>query len=158
MITKVFDSVYVSDINSAINNETIEAILNVSLQNVNDRYKVLKENILRIPINDDAILPSDLFYKFKMANDFIDAQIKRGNSVLIHCVAGQNRSIGFVIAWLIDRQRWSFKDAHAHLKNKTKENGLNIDLSGQFIKQLNDYEIIIYKYNAFKDKTCITYI
>ena len=83
MITKVFDSVYVSDINSAISNETIEAILNVSLQNVNDKYKVLKENVLRIPVDDDAILPSDLFYKFRMANDFIDIQIKQDNSVLI---------------------------------------------------------------------------
>lgn len=61
---------------------------------------------MRIPVNDDLRPESiqTLYRAFPEAVRWIDAKLKRGNSVVVHCAAGQQRSAATVAAYLM----WKF--------------------------------------------------
>jgi len=54
---------------------------------------------MNIPINDDV--STDLFRVLPKAVAFIDASRAKGTNILVHCHAGQSRSVAVVVAWVL---------------------------------------------------------
>lgn len=54
---------------------------------------------LRISLHDDPGAPIELY--FEQVADFIDAHVRAGHNVLIHCYAGISRSVTLVIAYML---------------------------------------------------------
>jgi len=52
------------------------------------------------------------------ACDYIDEMRGSGKSVLVHCQQGVSRSASIVIAYLIRKNRWSYREAFAFVKGK----------------------------------------
>jgi protein-tyrosine phosphatase len=61
---------------------------------------------MRIPVNDDLKPESiqTLYQAFPDAVKWIDTKLSRGNAVVVHCAAGQQRSAATVAAYLV----WKF--------------------------------------------------
>lgn len=68
---------------------------------------------LKIPIFDDGNV--DIRTYFEQAFEFIDQGCAHG-CVLVHCCAGQSRSVAFVIGYLMSRKGMSYEDAFGHVK------------------------------------------
>lgn len=68
---------------------------------------------LKIPIFDDGNV--DIRTYFEQAFEFIDQGCEHG-CVLVHCCAGQSRSVAFVIGYLMSRKGMSYEDALGHVK------------------------------------------
>jgi protein-tyrosine phosphatase len=117
---------YIGSRASAAKSETftifnVEAILNVS-DNVPFYFTKEEEQFifgkeiqkLRIPVQDSA--EEDLAQFFQQATDFIQVNLEKGKSVLVHCSMGISRSASIVIAYLIRFDKMSLNEAYRHLK------------------------------------------
>ncbi len=68
---------------------------------------------LKIPIFDDGSI--DIRAYFGEAFEFLDQGCQHG-CVLVHCCAGQSRSVAFVIGYLMSRKGMSYDEAFSHVK------------------------------------------
>jgi len=53
---------------------------------------------------------------FKDVFAFIDEAMARGESVLIHCLAGAHRAGSTGIAWIMYKHQWGFEQSFEHIK------------------------------------------
>ncbi|KAJ2933431.1 hypothetical protein H1R20_g3669, partial [Candolleomyces eurysporus] len=68
--------------------------------------------------------------------NYIDAALKSGKNVLVHCHQGVSRSAAVVIAYLIRNQAMTFDNAHSFLRRKRA----CIKPNSGFMKALQDWE------------------
>ena len=68
---------------------------------------------LKIPIFDDGSI--DIQTYFEEAFEFMDQGCRDG-CVLVHCCAGQSRSVAFVIGYLMSRRGMTYEEAFGHVK------------------------------------------
>jgi len=73
---------------------------------------------------------------FRETGEFINAAIREGGQVLVHCFAGVSRSATVVIAYLIAYHQMSYKDAFALVQNRRPW----INPNPGFCAQLRRYE------------------
>jgi hypothetical protein len=78
----------------------------------------------------------DIITFFDVCNTFIDASLKRGVGVLVHCDAGISRSASFVIAYLMKLFGKSFEQTYGYVKTKRHR----IDPNIGFVYQLKLYD------------------
>lgn len=107
-INKISDFLYISNWDTANNpyeleKHNIKAVLTIETSNKpNHILKYYKENnidYLYLYLND---LPSENITKyFDISYDFIDKNIKNGNNVLVHCMAGISRSSTLILNYLM---------------------------------------------------------
>jgi protein-tyrosine phosphatase len=74
---------------------------------------------VRIPVNDDLRPESiqTLYSAFPDAVKWIDSKIKKGNMVVVHCAAGQQRSAAVLAAWLMWKFGYSVDMAVEYLRS-----------------------------------------
>ena len=74
---------------------------------------------MRIPVNDDLKPGSiqTLYQAFPEAVQWIDAKLKRGNAVVVHCAAGQQRSAATVAAYLMWKYGYGIDQSIDYLKS-----------------------------------------
>ena len=85
------------------------------------------------PVDDISEIPPSLFMA---VNNEIEKAINSGKKVLVHCGAGVSRSVTFILAYLMWKNKWTHKEAIA----KTGFNWLHpvmVDNLKRFEKFLN---------------------
>lgn len=117
-ISKIIDGLYLGDIRCASNLKilklhNIKYILNVT----DDIPFFFKKNFeyARIPIKDKPDVDISVFFNY--SSSYIENRIRDGN-IFIHCYAGVSRSSSIVIAYLIIKKKYSYKDAYNLVKSK----------------------------------------
>jgi protein-tyrosine phosphatase len=80
-------------------------------------------NGIRIPVDDDLSKKSlnDMFIAFPEIVEKIDEQLKKNNKVVVHCMAGQQRSPAVIVAYLIAKKNFTLFDAIIYVREKRKE-------------------------------------
>jgi len=78
----------------------------------------------------------DMTQHFDEAITFIEEQLNAGRNVLVHCHAGVSRSATIMIAYLMTKNQWGYKEALAYLRTKRKW----VRPNPGFEKQLIGYE------------------
>ena len=67
------------------------------------------QKVCRIPLQD--LEDEDIKQYFQPAIDFIDDALACNGKVLVHCHAGQSRSCSIVLAWLMQREKLTLRQA-----------------------------------------------
>ncbi len=67
-----------------------------------------------IEADDDEKDPLEA--KFQRVHEILEAAEKADKVALVHCAAGISRSATLVIAHLMLRNKWPYKEAHAHVQ------------------------------------------
>lgn len=82
---------------------------------------------VRIPVNDDLRPESIqfLYQAFPEALKWIDSKMARGNMVVVHCAAGQQRSAAVLAAWLMTKFGYSVDQAVDYLRRVKPDAFLN---------------------------------
>lgn len=73
---------------------------------------------VRLAVDDADDEIARLFGMWKRAVPFIDASVKAGKTVLVHCYAGQQRSAATVAAYLMYKRKLTPKQAIAYCKKR----------------------------------------
>lgn len=152
-IDKISDFLYISNWETSNNpyvlkKYNIKAILTIETNNKpNDVLNYYKQNnidYLFLYLND---LPSENIKKyFDVSYEFIDKNIKKGNNVLVHCMAGISRSSTLILNYLIrkyyEQNRYQNKCSECVLNYflqalRTKRPIINPNTG--FINQLKNY-------------------
>ena len=87
---------------------------------------------IEIPDYEDA----NIQLHFKKSNEFIEAAINNGKSVLVHCMAGISRSASLVLAFLVEKRSLTLNSAYQLLKTSRP----HVFPNSGFRKQLRDFE------------------
>ncbi len=112
------------DIDQLKLDQKISAVLNVQtdddmaywgidLATLETHYRKLKIEVQRIPVRDFD--PDDLRRHLPECVKALDALLKLGHKVYVHCSMGVNRSPSIVIAYLTWIGGWDFEAAYDHV-------------------------------------------
>lgn len=117
-ISKIIDGLYLGDIRCASNLKILKLHKIKYILNVTDDIPFFFKNnfeYARIPIKDKPEVDVSVF--FNHSSSYIENRIRDGN-IFIHCYAGISRSSSIVIAYLIIKKKYSYKDAYNLVKSK----------------------------------------
>ena len=117
-ISKIIDGLYLGDIRCASNLKFLKLHKIKYILNVTDDIPFFFKNnfeYARIPIKDKPDVDVSVF--FNHSSSYIENRIRDGN-IFIHCYAGISRSSSIVIAYLIIKKKYSYKDAYNLVKSK----------------------------------------
>lgn len=115
-MTAILDGLYLGNIDDAFSSKLTmhpTAVINCAKELPMSPYAVAYMKLDLADSTRERILPH-----FADTNDFIDAQLKMGRRVLVHCAAGISRSATIVIGYIMYRHKMPFKDAYAYVKEK----------------------------------------
>lgn len=139
-VYRVLGGIYISSVKPLVNGENlmqkygINNIVSVQKEPIPQTYK--NYNRLQVPIDD--LDNENLFLWFQAVNDFMDSALKQGK-VLIHCNAGQSRSVSFVVAYLMKRYHLNYKQALYAIQRKYGKD-LKAQPNDGFVLQLHLYK------------------
>eukprot|EP01121_Diplochlamys_sp_Union-15-3_P003296 TRINITY_DN13145_c0_g1_i1.p1 TRINITY_DN13145_c0_g1~~TRINITY_DN13145_c0_g1_i1.p1 ORF type:complete len:292 (+),score=39.89 TRINITY_DN13145_c0_g1_i1:50-925(+) len=134
--TQIVDNLYLGSYQNAtspiqISNLKITHILNCASECVTSMP--YDANIIHFKVDWEDHNEFNIDSEFEKCFQFIEAA--NGN-VLIHCYAGKSRSASLVIAFLMKKHKWSFRQAMSYVKMHRP----NIDPNPGFISQLEKFE------------------
>ncbi|KAJ2308121.1 tyrosine protein phosphatase yvh1 [Coemansia sp. RSA 2706] len=69
-------------------------------------------------VSIDDLPEENIIQYFPQCNRFIDHALKEGGRVLVHCMAGQSRSVAAAAAYLMQKERLTAEQALAAIKEK----------------------------------------
>ena len=153
-MNKITDNIWLGDYESSIHvenlkKEGIKKVLTI-LEYRPPNYKE-EDNIKQKVISIGDLPIENIIKYFGECINFIDGEEK----VLVHCMAGASRSASVVIAYLMWKEKKSFKDALDFVSNKRSSVFPNDGFKDQlklFEKLLkeNDYDLSKIKFNEIK--------
>jgi len=115
--SKITDNLYFGSYTSA---KHLEELKNRKITNIltlgNLKPMFPTEFIYKIVTIED-IETEDILSHFEIMNSFIDEAIKNG-TVLVHCAAGVSRSGAAVIAYVMTKNKLTYKEAHKFVSEK----------------------------------------
>lgn len=84
---------------------------------------MLHENGIRLAVDDDMNRQSiyDMFLALPNIVQQIDTQLQNNKQVVVHCLAGQQRSPAVVAAYLISKRGMELEDAIRFVREKKKD-------------------------------------
>eukprot|EP01119_Soliformovum_irregulare_P003294 TRINITY_DN13654_c0_g1_i1.p1 TRINITY_DN13654_c0_g1~~TRINITY_DN13654_c0_g1_i1.p1 ORF type:complete len:180 (-),score=17.19 TRINITY_DN13654_c0_g1_i1:85-624(-) len=111
----------------------------------------LNQSITRhyIPLNDFG--KSKLDEVFDQCFEFIEKGHATNCKVLVHCVAGINRSASITMAYLMKKNNWTFEQAYTHVRGRRSQ----VFPHMSYVSQLLAYETHLYgscSYEMPRDK------
>lgn len=137
MITKITDQVSIGDSSDArhADNKLFDSTLNVAIDlDIQDGFRWRhKVGLLDGPGNHPAT--------FFAAVVLLDSLVKSGKRVLVHCHAGQSRSVMVVAAWLTAQNPASSLDAHLNNVMASRK----VDAYRQELYALAAYTVLTWK-------------
>lgn len=100
------------------------------------------DNNLRIPVNDDMSREAlhGMFLALPKAVEVIESQLKNKKLVIVHCLAGQQRSPTVIAAYLMTKQGYKLEDAITYIRSKKKD---AFFWSVNFKDSLEQYEMML---------------
>lgn len=114
----------------------IKHILNVAVECENSfPYDF---NYLRLELFDSPS-QTDLFAKFDQSFQFINKARDLNQRVLVHCRAGQSRSVTIIIAYLMFTLKWNLTRAYSYVQRRRPSISPNLGFMGQ----LTEYEALL---------------
>uniref|UniRef100_A0A6C0JAC2 Protein-tyrosine-phosphatase n=1 Tax=viral metagenome TaxID=1070528 RepID=A0A6C0JAC2_9ZZZZ len=132
--SKILPRLYIGNLlSSTCLPKQITHVVNVT-QDVPRPNYILKGNYLQVKIDDSK--DENILQYFNITGKFIDAALKEGGVVLVHCYMGVSRSVSVVAAYLLyKRFAKTTSDALSYIEKKRCVANPN---SG-FIRQLKIY-------------------
>eukprot|EP01062_Namystynia_karyoxenos_P062908 TRINITY_DN55762_c0_g1_i1.p1 TRINITY_DN55762_c0_g1~~TRINITY_DN55762_c0_g1_i1.p1 ORF type:complete len:1039 (+),score=290.03 TRINITY_DN55762_c0_g1_i1:109-3225(+) len=100
----------------------------------------LPEGIEQLIISVDDNPDQKLVPFFEKCTEWLDECVQSDRRVLVHCFMGLSRSVTVVCAWLMQRQRMTFKEAISYVKLSRPA----VNPNEGFRRQLIDYEEQLY--------------
>ena len=94
--------------------------LNAFVVNCTKNLPLLTYNSIRIAVDDDCNVTSinDMFDEYFKIVEIIDQQLSNNKNVIIHCMAGQQRSPSVIAAYLVAKKGYKLVDAIILIRNK----------------------------------------
>ena len=144
-MTEVFKNLWLGNINDSLDlnfilKNNINCVINCTINQPFLQYKEIKYKY-RIPIKDN--LQNEEFYLlYLLLNKTIDIIIKHlllNDRILIHCFAGKQRSVSFILAFYMKYYNITLKEAFKKLVKKYDILQKNYKLN--FYKSLKFFEI-----------------
>ncbi len=144
--SQITDNIFIGNVYSVIGDHrtkesdvldilNINVIISALTEEEYTDYMIDKEDFLdkewyRFVVDDDENEPiSNIFATtYKIMNE----AVSQNKKIFVHCAAGVSRSSTIVIAYFMLKNRWSYKEAFAFVKEKRKQ----INPNDGFIKQL----------------------
>ena len=125
---------YLGDINQAndlifLQSKGIQHIINVS--DYPNKFRESPIHYMEIDLEDTEL--SDINRYFTKVSRTIHNALLKHEPVMVHCNAGVSRSPTLVIAYLVQKRKYSLEAAIAHVKSKRP----GINPNEGFMKQLN---------------------
>jgi protein-tyrosine phosphatase/Leucine-rich repeat (LRR) protein len=112
----------------------IEYILNVAHKESDSHFPdIFKQVVVLSALDSDD---QDMSQYFDMAHDMINKALQESSGILVHCIAGQSRSVCLVLSYLMKYHNMSFNDAMDYVK--TRRHTAQPNMSFQI--QLMEYE------------------
>ena len=74
------------------------------------------EKIYYLPLSIEDSKSEDIQSYFYICIDFIESAISSGGRVLVHCMEGVSRSCSIVIAYLMWKRSWSYKESQSFVQ------------------------------------------
>lgn len=109
------------------------------------QYKDNGISVLHIVLSDFHRTNIGKFFPYVFTR--IDKIIEDGGAVLVNCYAGISRSTTLIVSYLMRKFAWTAKEAKEHVKTYRP----CFDPNTGFLKQLNDYEIVLYKHGFYSE-------
>jgi dual specificity MAP kinase phosphatase len=102
---------------------SIELLPNTFIVNCTKNLDMLNDDNIRIDVdddmNDDSI--NKMYNTLNNIVDIIDEQIINNKNVIVHCLAGQQRSPTVIAAYLISKKEYKLNDAIEYIREKKKD-------------------------------------
>ncbi|MBN1852892.1 MAG: dual specificity protein phosphatase family protein [Pirellulales bacterium] len=105
-------------VTAVLNVQTDEDFLSCGIDwaKMDAHYQKLEIAIRRVPVRDFD--REDLRMRLPVCVEALDALLKQGGPVYVHCTAGVNRSPSVVISYLIWIRGWDFDRAVNHVMDR----------------------------------------
>mmetsp|Transcript_19801 Transcript_19801/g.22029 ORF Transcript_19801/g.22029 Transcript_19801/m.22029 type:complete len:164 (-) Transcript_19801:126-617(-) len=132
---KVIDNLYICSFYVAASSSKISHLGITHVINVCEASYKTHLEIIHEPLSDFG--ESALIAKVPRLVDFIDNAIKNGGNVLVHCMAGVNRSASVILCYLMSKKAMPLNEAFKLLSAKRKG---GIQPHTKYFKQLMQYE------------------
>jgi len=145
-MTQIRERLYLGNIDDAFNEEELKAkgITHIlSVTQGKSRVSFVKHE--QIVMNDRG--DTDLERVLAKAIPFIEEGQEDGNTILVHCKAGQNRSATVVIAYLMKRHGKNLYEAHKEVKTKRPL----VQINRGYAQKLLELEKEIYDKNSLPE-------
>lgn len=120
----IYPKLYLSNYEYAnsLRNGEYDIIINMASKKIDKR--AVKNKLHYISMKEDKSLTYEEFSrKVDIVCNIICEAEQDGKSVLIHCIAGSNRSVGAVIAYAISHKKMELATAINYFDNKKKNSG-----------------------------------
>ncbi|BFU21651.1 dual specificity protein phosphatase, putative [Entamoeba histolytica HM-1:IMSS-B] len=101
-----------------------------------DYQGITNKEYLRIPIDDDGIIPIDSY--FDQTYSFVEKIRNKGKSVLFHCKYGKSRSASLLTFYLLKKYQITVNAA----KELFKKACWTIEINNHFYVTLKEYELL----------------
>jgi len=142
--TEILENLYLGNMNdakdiiAAKNHLNVKFILNCSDQmDYEDSLQMLVADGVDVDflnLKDDG--SSDMFRVLKENVNKIDSYLEKNKRVLVHCVAGVNRSASLVVAYIMWKRKVSLIDANNFVRKKR----MIVDITELYWRQLKEWE------------------
>jgi protein-tyrosine phosphatase len=102
---------------------SIELLPNTFIVNCTKNLDMLNNDNIRIYVDDDMNDNSinDMYLSFNNIVNIIDEKIKDNKNVIVHCLAGQQRSPAIIAAYLMIKCNYKLADAIEYIREKKKD-------------------------------------
>src|SRR3989344_1276411 len=153
---KVINGIYIGDIHSINDNEflinnDIKYIVNASGYNKLNNLGIttlylgkLKDiDFITLPIFDKEYIDkyiSEYINKMLISSNKINNEYRNKNNILVHCIAGINRSASDIATYLMMYQKYTYNDAIILLENVNKKRFLPVIANRAFRDMLKHIE------------------
>lgn len=137
---EIIDGLYLGGINTAYNIKHLKklgitTIINVAI----DADNMFEDKFKYLNLYWHDVIEQNIILSLDAITTKIHNELKEGNKVLVHCIAGISRSASVIIAYLIKYHKMTFYKAFNHVKSKRKIIQPNVG----FINQLKLFDLHI---------------
>lgn len=141
---KIKDGLFIGDKSASqdldfLVSSKVTHIINTSRLEVNDEWNNIGITYLSFSWqdNEDQILFDETNNNFELCYNFIETALENGESVLIHSVKGESRSVCVVLAYFMKKYKWALTKALEFLNSRKPDCKVKPNFLFQLVKLEN---------------------